>query len=274
MEWNDKTELKKEVKAFWDAASCGEVYAEGDQPKEYYNTHENARYALEPYILTFAKFESGRSKDILEIGVGMGADHIRWARSGPKSLNGIDLTPRAVEHTRKRLAIYQLISDVREADSEQLPFPDNSFDIVYSWGVLHHTPHTADAVKEVHRVLRPGGTAKIMIYHTYSLTGYLLWLRFGLLSGKPGRSLADIYAEHLESPGTKAFTVDEAEEMFNMFSQKTVSTQLSFGDLLQGEVGQRYKGRTLQLIKALWPRWFWRIFFRRHGLCLLIDAQK
>jgi len=80
----------------------------------------------------------------------MGADHLEWARSGPRRLVGVDLTPRAVAWTAQRLATYGMASHLREADAEHLPFPDGSFDIVYSWGVLHHSPDTVQALREAH----------------------------------------------------------------------------------------------------------------------------
>ena len=87
----------------------------------------------------------------------MGADHLEWAKSGPRSLTGIDLTARAFEFTRTRLAYRRLESNVLMADAETLPFADNSFDLVYSYGVLHHTPDTVQGIGEVYRVLRPVG---------------------------------------------------------------------------------------------------------------------
>ena len=267
-------ELKGQVRDFWDESSCGEVYADGQAERDYYESHRRARYELEPYLLDFARFPEGEGKDVLEIGVGMGADHLEWAKSRPRSLTGVDLTPRAVEHTQKRLEVYGLSSEVRVGDAESLPFADDSFDLVYSWGVLHHSPNTPEAVNEVHRVLRPGGTARIMIYHTYSLTGYMLWTRYGLLRGRPSRPLSDIYANHLESPGTKAYSTEEAREMFDEFSQVDVQTQLNFGDLLQGSVGQRHKGMLLTTAKSLWPRWFLKRALKDHGLYLLIEATK
>ena len=76
---------------------------------------------------------------------------------------GVDLTQRGVDLTRERLALEGLEAEVRVADAEALPFEDASFDIVYSWGVLHHSPNTQQAVNEVHRVLKPGGVARVMI---------------------------------------------------------------------------------------------------------------
>ena len=232
-------ELKEEVRRFWDAKSCGEVYARGMDMREQFETQARERYLLEPDLPKIADFAQGSGKDVLEIGVGMGADHLEWAKSWPRSLCGIDLTERAVAFARERLDLYGFHSDVRIGDAEHLPYGDNAFDIVYSWGVLHHTPDTTQAIREVYRVLRPGGTAKIMIYHRYSIVGYMLWTRYGLLAARPFRRLDDIYAQHLESPGTKAFTVKEAQEMFSQFSEFRAEVKLSLGDLLQGAVGQK-----------------------------------
>ena len=86
--------------------------------------------------------------------------------------------------------------------------------------------------------------------------------------------MADIYAKHLESPGTKAYTLDETRQMFEQFSHADVRSQLSFGDLLEGEVGQRHRGAALRLAKSLWPRRLIRSRFDRFGLFVLIDATK
>lgn len=270
----DDARLKDEVRAFWDNASCGEVYAVGDSERERQDNQEHARYVLEPYIFDFARFADGRGQDVLEIGVGMGADHLHWARSDPRSLSGIDLTPRAIAHCRDRLAQRGFDSDLRVGDAEALPFADESFDIVYSWGVLHHSPDTAKAIREVHRVLRTGGVARIMVYHTRAIVGYMLWVRYALLAFKPWRSLRSIYAAHLESPGTKAYSFSEARELCAMFSSVELSSQLSVGDLMEGEAGQRHHGRLLRLARTVWPRTLIRRAMPGHGLFLLIEARK
>lgn len=266
--------LKTEVKNFWNKTSCGESYASGQTDKEYYDAQSKARYELEPYIISFAKFYEGYNKDILEIGIGMGADFIEWAKSRPRSLTGIDLTARSVEHTQKRLKIYGFQAAIETADAENLPYDNESFDLVYSWGVLHHSPDTPKAIDEVYRVLRHGGLAKIMIYHKYSLIGYLLWIRYALLKGKFTRSLDDVYWHHLESPGTKAYTTQQTRQMFAKFADIKLSLQLSFGELLQGNVGQRHQGLLLTIAKRIWPRTLIKKIFQNHGGMLLIEAQK
>jgi len=262
---------KAAVQEFWNRQSCGEVYAAGDSVRSQLDAQAQKRYELEPYIRDFARFEDGRDRDILEVGVGMGAAHLEWGKSSPRSLTGVDLTPRAIEFTRSRFQAHGLESRLECADAERLPFDDDSFDLVYSWGVLHHSPNTAKAIDEVFRVLRPGGIARVMIYHRWSISGYLLWARYGLIGGL---GLTDVYSRYLESPGTKAYTVAEAEQMFSRFSNVNARSQLAFGDLLEGAVGQRHGGILLTVAKKVWPRALIKRFMSGHGLALLIDAEK
>jgi len=160
------------------------------------------------------------------------------------------------------------------SDAEKLPFEDNSFDIVYSWGVLHVSPDTPRTIREVHRVLRHGGVARIMIYHRYSLTGYMLWFRYALLAGRPFRALDDIYWNHLESLGTKAYKISEAREMFRDYTDVETKVRLSCSDLLYGAAGQRHQGFLLSVARKLWPRPLVKMLFENHGLFLCIEAKK
>jgi ubiquinone/menaquinone biosynthesis C-methylase UbiE len=264
---------KELVRDFWDKASCGELLYLPQSDREGYEAQARMRENLEPYIAGFADFGGARGLRVLEVGVGLGADHQRFAESGAE-LCGVDLTLRAVEHTRRRLAAFGLKSQIDVGDAEDLRFPDESFDRVYSWGVLHHSPDTKRAVEEVRRVLRRGGEARIMIYHKWSLVGLMLWTRYGLLQLRPWRSLAEIYAAHLESPGTKAYTVAEARAMFAAFANVHIHTVLTHGDLLESGAGQRHSGPLLSIARRVWPRWLLRRIVPGMGLFMLIVATK
>jgi SAM-dependent methyltransferase len=263
----------RKVHDFWNDASCGEQLYLSGLDKDAYTAQLRTRYALEPFLPAFARPEECEGLDVLEIGVGLGADHQLFAQAGAR-LSGIDLTQRAVQHARRRLALFGLTSDLRVADAEALPFADERFDVVYSWGVLHHTPDTLRAIDEAWRVLRIGGYARIMIYHKRSLVGYMLWARYGLMTGRPWLSLNQIYGSHLESPGTKAYTVDEARRLFGRFREVRISTVLTHGDLLESDAGQRHRGRLLSMAKRLWPRALLRLMLPGHGLFMLIEAKK
>jgi SAM-dependent methyltransferase len=264
---------KQKVKDFWNKASCGEELYLADLSQAGFDAQRERRYELEPYIREFARFEETHGQAVLEIGVGLGADHEGFARAGA-ILHGIDLTERAVARTRQRLDWFGLRSALQVADAEQLPFPAESFDVVYSWGVLHHSPNTVKAISEVRRVLRPGGRASIMIYNYWSLVGLMLWTRYALLRGRPFTGLGQIYSRFLESPGTKAYTPSEARALFEGWSSCDIRTVLTHGDLLIGEAGQRHQGQLLSLARRVWPRWLLRRALPSAGLFMLIDARR
>ena len=140
--------------------------------------------------------------------------------------------------------------------------------------MLHHSPDTPKAFREVLRVLEPGGEARIMIYHTWSMVGIMLWIRYALLRGRPWRTLRAIYAEHLESPGTKAYTRDEALGLLDGFEDVRIEVELTHGDLLESEAGQRHKGPMLSLARKVWPRRIIRQLLPNAGLFMLIWARK
>jgi SAM-dependent methyltransferase len=264
---------KQRVYDFWNAAACGEHLYLSAPDRQGYLDQSRIRYHLEPYIEPFAGFDTTRGLKVLEIGVGLGADHQRFAEAGAE-LYGIDLTPRAVEFARHRLAVMGLTSHLQVGDAENLEFPDDTFDLVYSWGVIHHSPDTARAAREILRVLKPGGTFRVMVYHKHSIVGLLLWTRYALLRGNPSTSLDEIYARHLESPGTKAYTIDEARALFAAAGEVDARAVLTHGDLLSSDAGQRHRGALLTLARRIWPRALIRKALPGWGLFLLIQGRK
>jgi len=211
--------LKERVRTYWQAEPCGTSTTTAEPgTAEFYADVERRRYELEPFIPGFAEFERWRGKRVLEVGVGLGTDFVQFARAGA-DMTGIDLTEAAVEAVRDRLALEGLEADLRVADAEELPFPDGSFDLVYSWGVLHHTPDTERALAEVRRVLRPDGEAKIMLYSRRSWVALGVWLRHGVLRGAPHKTPTELLARWMESPGTKAYIQSELDDLFDDFSR-------------------------------------------------------
>jgi len=147
------------------------------------------------------------------------------------------ITAEAAKHVRKRLEVYGLrAAEVRPADCEALPYPDNFFDLVYSVGVVHHTPDTKQASGEIVRVCRPGGSCKIMVYHRHSLVALFLWIRKALLAGRPWRSLAWCINHFVENSGTKAYTRPEIRAMLHEFPTVNVRVRsvLTTYDTLPG----------------------------------------
>jgi SAM-dependent methyltransferase len=263
----------EDVKAFWEDAACGErLYLAGGD-RDAYARQASIRYALEPMIPEFAGFNGHKREKVLEIGVGLGADHQRWAEGGAV-LWGIDLTERAIRRSKERFRLFGLDSTLLVGSAEHLPFPNDFFDVVYSWGVVMVTPNPATAVAEILRVLKPGGTALLMVYHYYSLVGYILWTRYALMRLRPWTRLSDVYQMYLESPGTKAYTVAEVKALLSRFSNIETRVHLTHGDLLTSQAGQRHRGLWLDLARTIWPRWFLRRFSSQHGLYMTVRAVK
>jgi len=261
------TATKEAVKDFWNAEPCGTRYLGGPQD---FDAHARARYELEPFIFDFAGFSSARGLKVLEIGVGMGADYLEWLKAGAL-VTGVDLSAASIERARQRCEAAGFKPDLRIADAEQLPFPDDYFDVVYSYGVMHHSPNTQKCMCEALRVLKPGGRAKIMVYHHPSLTGAMLWLRYGLLGGK---SLRQCVFQHLESAGTKTYTQHEARQLMAGFRDIELRVEFSAGDLLLHQPSARFQSALYGILWKSFPRFLVRRFGRRYGLFLLISATK
>lgn len=157
--------LKDRVRSFWQAHPCGTKFTDAETgTRLFFERVEEHRYRTEWHIPAAADFASGRGLRVLEIGCGLGTDGAQFARAGAL-YTGVDLTEAAIDLARRRFALFDLPGEFRVADAENLDFADETFDLVYSHGVLHHTPDTPRAVREVHRVLRPQGRAVVMLYH-------------------------------------------------------------------------------------------------------------
>jgi SAM-dependent methyltransferase len=258
---------KNAVADFWNAEPCGTRYL-GEKCE--FAAHARSRYQLEPHIPRFAGFTSAMGQRVLEIGVGMGADYEQWLKAGALA-SGVDLSSVSLERTRRRCELAGFTPDLHLADAENLPFAENSFDIVYSYGVMHHSPDTAKCLREAWRVLKPGGEARIMLYHHVSLTGIMLWLRFGLWHGQ---SIRQCVYENLESPGTKTFTRSEAFGLMRDFENVSIDQVFSPGDLLLHEPSPRFSGNAYRLLWKIFPRTVVRNLGKRWGLFLLIRAVK
>lgn len=205
--------LKQRVSAYWQQSPNGSTLTTAPAGSaEFYAEIERQRYAAEPFIERYAGFDTSRGRRVLEIGVGVGTDFVRFARAGAVA-TGVDITERAVELVRQRLSLEGLEAEVMVADAEALPFEDGSFNRVYSWGVLHHAPDTARTIREAIRVLAPGGELCLMLYGRHSWVAYAWWARFALLRGRPWRTLGDVLYTNMESEGTTAYTKREVRSL-------------------------------------------------------------
>ena len=220
----------------WGQDPCGAIYDREHElgTRAFFDEVERYRYKeYAPWMPRVMEFEKFRGARLLEVGCGMGTDLLQFARGGAYC-TGVDLTPRSIEITRHRFKLYGADGNFMISDGERLPFRSESFDVVYSNGVLHHTPDTAGSIREVHRVLRPGGVAKIMLYHRNSLNYWLeIVLRRGVLGLEflRGRSAEEImsrvieFSDHDARPLVKVYSRKEVRELFKMFKDVRVDVE-------------------------------------------------
>ncbi len=182
-----------------------------------------------PLLSNLVDFSQLKGKKVLDIACGTGWSTEQFVRAGAE-VTAIDLTPKAVELTKKRLELYGLTATVLEADAEHLPFPDQTFDYVMAWGCLMHTPDTEGAIREIHRVLKPEGKGGAMMYNKNSIHWYwAIYFGRGILRGKllkmSQQELANRFTDGVDVGGnclTKFFTPKQFDQMFSVFPKRHV----------------------------------------------------
>ena len=189
-------------------------------------TFGHPRYPNQAPFSEVLDYEALRGQPALEIGCGAGGQAAVFARQGVR-LSAIDITEQAVTLTRRRFDLEGLPGHIQRGDAERLAFAEGSFDLVWSWGVLHHTADIGRAVREIHRVLRPGGAAKVMVYHRHSLRNWIHGgLAHGVLRGKLLRmSYDDVLKSVTDGYIARQMTQREARELFRDF--RSVATRLT-----------------------------------------------
>jgi ubiquinone/menaquinone biosynthesis C-methylase UbiE len=211
----------EKVKDFWERNLCLDRFLTAPYLSgEYLEEGRKLRYRYHYHIPREIRRLSERKPGgrVLEIGLGMGIDTQLLCDKG-FVVTGIDLTEKSVEATNERLAHYGLSAQIMTGNAEALGFEEGSFDAVYSFGVLHHTPDTEKAISEVHRVLTPGGIALIMLYYRYSLN---------YLAHKVTNTSFD-GTDDDPCPEEKAYSKKEVARMFSGFSSVAMKVDYLFG---------------------------------------------
>lgn len=218
----DSETLKQESVKQWSAEPAGAILAaaaeEDRDGVRFYEEVERTRYQLYPWLTTYVDDPWWAGKNVLEVGVGLGTDHMRLRRTGA-ILSGVDLTPASIRHTARRFELMGEETRLVLGDAEHLPFTGGEFDGVYSFGVLHHTPDMSGAINEVHRVLRPGGRAVIGVYNRYSYFHAWRLLRHFARGDWRWKSLAQMRADFEFGEGTPMVRLSSRKELQHAFAR-------------------------------------------------------
>lgn len=209
-----------------------------------------------------------RGKRVLEIGCGMGFHTELLVRAGA-IVTAIDLSPTSVGATQTRLQQKKLDADVRQMDAEALAFPDASFDMVWSWGVIHHSSRTGRIVREIERVVKPGGDARIMVYNLEGAPAYVTLVRRYLFGFWRGQSLDELLWKSTDGFSARFYTRDAfADLLATFFDGVDVSVLGQEPDVVP--LPARLRRRILKLI----PIERQRAMARRRGAYLFAVARK
>jgi ubiquinone/menaquinone biosynthesis C-methylase UbiE len=259
---------KDQTQRQWDNDPCGSHYARGvtQHTLDWYLKVEDYRYReYGPWMPEVMEFAKHAGEDVLEIGGGLGTDLAQFAKHGAR-VTDLDLSSGHLAHAQENFRLRGLEGRFIHHDAETLPFPDNSFDLVYSNGVLHHTPNTEHVVAEIFRVLRPGGKVIAMFYAEDSLN---YWRNIVLVHGiretfLDQYSIGEVMSRTVERseigarPLVKVYTRRRLRELFGDFSRISITKR----QLIEGEVPRR--------LSRIPVRWLGRAM----GWNLVIKAHK
>jgi len=258
---------KKIIQEYWTKNVPGLDVISKDyspQEKEFYLAADNLRYRYDGYIIPLLNSFIRKGDYVLEIGCGLGSDSRQIAKVGGHIVS-LDLSFDNVYLTKKGAALLGLDkSRVICADAENLPFKDDSFDAIYSFGVLHHTPNTKKAIDEIYRVLKPKGKCLIMLYHK-GYAYYLLLLRYAHLFLKSRlKNNPDILTTKYDhTPLSRMYSREEARELFPKFNNLEIEMTTYGG--IQNHRLLRYMYKLLNRSRFL---------MNRFGSFLLIKGRK
>ncbi len=265
-----------DVQNYWNARPCNIRHStKTPGTEEYFNEVEQRKYRVEPHIPGFAEFERWRGKRVLEIGCGIGTDTINFARAGAQ-VTAVDLSEKSLEMARRRAEVFGLSDRIRfvQADSEHLTeyLPPEPFDLIYSFGVIHHTPHPERVMAQLPRYFKPDTTVKIMVYNRWSWK--VLWILFRYGRGqfwKLDKLIADNSEAQTGCPVTYVYSSGQGKQLMEAGGLRTIETRAEH--IFPYRIPDYVKYRYVKVWYFRWmPKWMFRGLERMAGWHLLITA--
>jgi len=204
----------EDVKKFWNDRPCNVRHSKKEiGTKEYYDEVERKRYTAEPHIPNFADFESWQGKKVLEIGCGMATEGINFARSGAE-YSGTDLSAESLDLAKKRFEVYNKEGKFYLGNSEKLSsfLPIEKYDLIYSFGVIHHSPHPEKIISEIKKYMHENSVLKIMLYASESWKNYMIESGFDQPEAQYGCPIANTYTKDEVKTLLEGFEVVSIEQ--------------------------------------------------------------
>lgn len=259
-----------DVRRYWDARPCNIRHSpKAVGTREYFDEVEARKYLVEPHIPAFAEFERWKGKKVLEVGCGIGTDTIRFARAGAR-VTAVDLSEESLAVAQRRAAVFGLEDRIsfHRVDAERLSeiVPVETYDLVYSFGVVHHTPHPENAVREIRKYMGPQSVLKMMVYHRYSYK--VLWILLACGKGAFWK-LDELIARHSEAqtgcPVTYSYSRKSVRDLLKGLTVETTRVDHIFPYKVPEYKCYEYKKTWLfrwmpaALFRFLEMRWGWHL---------------
>ncbi len=209
------------VEDYWNGRPCNLRHsARAVGTREYFDEVEWRKYFVEPHIPSFAQFERWRGKRVLEIGCGIGTDSINFARHGAE-LTIVELSEKSLDLTRQRFDVYGLSARFIQGNAEeidQLIPADETFDLIYSFGVIHHTPNPRRVIEGILRMVKPETELRVMVYNRFSWKVLWIYLVYGLANlGRLGGLVARYSEAQTGCPITHVYSDSGARRLLAGF---------------------------------------------------------
>jgi len=250
-----------DVKNFWDSRPCNVRHSSKTiGSKEYFDEVEKKKFFVEPHIKSFSEFNLWNGKKVLEIGCGLATAGINFARYGA-DYTGVELSKESLELAKQRFGTYGMQGNFYEGNAENLSdfLPDEKYHLVYSWGVIHHTPHPEKVIQQVKKYLHKNGEFRLMLYASNSWKNYMIGAGLDQPEAQYGCPIAYTYTE---------------DEIIELLGDDFVVTNMERDHIFPYQIEPYKKG---EYIKQPWfecmPEEMFKILEKKLGWHILITAK-
>lgn len=267
------SDLVKEVQEYWNRRPCNIKHSTKDiGTKEYFDEVEKRKYFVEFHIPEFAQFEKWKDKKVLEIGCGIGTDSINFSRAGAK-LTAVELSEKSLEICKKRFEVYGLAANFHLCNAENLSslVPVEPYDLIYSFGVIHHTPNPEKVFEEIKKYCHKETEIRIMLYAKYSWKVLWIILKYGKGAFWKAKELVRQYSEAQENcPVTYCYSFKEVRKLMKDFEIIEIKKDHIFPYII--EKYKNYEYKWVWYFRWM-PKWLFRWLEKRLGWHILIVAK-
>lgn len=251
----------EDVKRFWNDRPCNIRHSKKELgTKEYFDEVEQKKLFVEPNILDFSEFQKYRGQKVLEVGCGIGTAAINFARHGA-DYTGFELSENSLDMTKRRFEVYGFPGRFYNGNAENLDqhLPDEKYDLVYSWGVIHHSPNPQQIIEQISKFVKPNGTFKLMMYATNSWKSFMIDAGFDQPEAQYGCPVAYTYTN---------------DEIRDLLSPKFEVVNIAQDHIFPYQIEPYKRG---EYIKQPWfenmPTQIFRVLKKKLGWHLMITAK-